>query len=86
MERARRKGRESLPKARVLGAKTVKIMSKHTEDKGDKKERYLEKRCQQLQKEREEMWERLGMNWKENSCLPKPSERATYASLIRLLK
>ena len=33
-------------------------MSKHTEDKADKKE--LEKRCQQLQKEREEMWERLG--------------------------
>ena len=57
-------------------------MSKHTEDKVGKKE--LEKRCQQLQKEREEMWERLGMNWKENACLPKPSEKAPYAFLKRL--
>ena len=46
----------------------------------------MEKKYQQLQKEREEMWERLGMNWRENSCLPKPSERATYPFLIRLLK
>ena len=57
---------------------------KATEDRVDKKE--LEKRCQQLQKEREEMWERLGMNWKENSCLPKPSERATHAFLSKLVK
>jgi hypothetical protein len=72
LERARRKGRESLPKARVLGVKTVKIMSKHTEDKVDKKE--LEKRCQQLQEEREEMWERLGMNWRKGTCLPNPKD------------
>jgi len=72
LERTRRKGRESLPKARVLGAKTVKIMSKHTEDKVDKKE--LEKRCQQLQEEREEMWERLGMNWRNGTCLPNPKD------------
>ena len=45
-------------------------MSKHTEDKADNKE--LEKRCQQLQKEREEMWERLGMNWRKGTCLPNP--------------
>ena len=76
MERARRKGRESLPKARVLGAKTVKIMSKHTEDKADKT----------LKKEREEMWERLGMNWKENSCLPKISERAATTFIEKLIK
>jgi len=56
-------------KAKVLGTKTAKIMSKHTEDKVGKKE--LEKRCQQLQKEREEMWERLGMNWRKGTCLPK---------------
>ena len=31
------------------------------EDKVDKKE--LEKRCQQLRREREEMWESLGTNW-----------------------
>jgi len=30
----------------------------------------LEERCQQLQKEREEMWERLGMNWQKGTCLP----------------
>ena len=64
MERARRKGRESLPKARVLGAKTVKIMSKHTEDKADKT----------LKKEREEMWERLGMDWRKGTCLPNPKD------------
>ena len=75
MERARRKGRESLPKARVLGVKTVKIMSKHTEDKGDK----------MLKKEREEMWERLGMNWRENSCLPKINERASFRFLTQLV-
>jgi hypothetical protein len=72
--RARRKGRESIPKARVLGVKTVKIMSKHTEDKADKKELYLEKRSRQLQKEREEMWERLGMNWRKGTCLPNPKD------------
>ena len=65
-----------MPKTRVLGTKTVKIMLKRTEDKADK----------MLQKEREEMWERLGMNWKENSCLPKPSERATHAFLSKLVK
>ena len=47
-------------------------MSNHTEDKADKKERYLEKRSRQLQKEREEMWERLGMNWRKGTCLPNP--------------
>jgi hypothetical protein len=51
-------------------------MLKRTKDKADK----------MLQKEREEMWERLGMNWKENSCLPKPSERATHAFLSKLVK
>jgi hypothetical protein len=75
LEKARRKGRESIPKTRVLGAKTVKIMSKHTEDKADK----------MLKKEREEMWERLGMNWKENSCLPKISERASFRFLTQLV-
>ncbi len=69
MEREKRKGKESILKTNVLGIKTVKIMSKHTEDKVDKKE--LEKRCRQLQKEREEMWERLGMNWRKGTCLPK---------------
>lgn len=44
-------------------------MSKHTKVKVDRKE--LEKRCRQLQKEREEMWERLGMNWRKGTCLPK---------------
>lgn len=43
-------------------------MLKHTEVKADKKE--VEMRCRQLQKEREEMWERLGMNWREGTCLP----------------
>ena len=56
---------------------------KVTEDGVGKKE--LEKRCQQLQKEREEMWERLGMNWKENSCLPKISERASFRFLTQLV-
>ena len=65
-----------MPKTRVLGTKTVKIMLKRTEDKADK----------MLQKERQEMWERLGMKWKENSCLPKPSERATHAFLSKLVK
>ena len=60
-------------------------MSNHTEDKADKKERYLEKRSRQLQKEREEMWERLGMNWRENSCLPKISERASFKFLTKLV-
>ena len=60
-------------------------MSNHTEDKADKKERYLEKRSRQLQKEREEMWERLGMNWRENSCLPKISERASFGFLTKLI-
>ena len=50
-------------------------MSKHTEDKADK----------MLKKEREEMWERLGMNWKENSCLPKISERASFRFLTQLV-
>jgi len=60
-------------------------MSNHTEDKADKKERYLGKRSRQLQKEREEMWERLGMNWRENSCLPKISERASFKFLTKLV-
>jgi len=51
-------------------------MSKHTKDKGDKT----------LKKEREEMWERLGMNWKENSCLPKISERAATTFIAKLTK
>ena len=32
--------------------------------------RELEKRCQQLQKEREEMWERLGMDWQKGNGGP----------------
>ena len=71
MERARRKGKESILKTNILGVKTAKTMSKHTEDKADK----------MLKKEREEMWERFGMNWKENSCLPKISERASFRFL-----
>ena len=46
----------------------------------------MEKKYQQLQKEREEMWERLGMNWKENSCLPKISERAATTFIAKLIK
>ena len=45
---------------------------KVTEDGVGKKE--LEKRCQQLQKEREEMWESLGMNWRKGTCLPNPKD------------
>ena len=75
MERARRKEKESILKTNTLGAKTVKIMSNHTEDKADK----------MLKKEREEMWERLGMNWRENSCLPKISERASFKFLTKLV-
>jgi len=37
-------------------------------------------------KKREEMWESLGMNWRENSCLPKAKERAAYSFLIGLTK
>ena len=62
-------------KAKVLGIKTAKTMSKHTEDKADK----------MLKKEREEMWKRLGMNWKENSCLPKVNERASFRFLTQLV-
>ena len=62
-------------KTSILGIKTAKTMLNSTEDKVDKKE--LEKRCQQLQREREEMWEKLGMNWRENSCLPAPKESTT---------
>ena len=51
------------------------ISSKHTKDKADKK----------LKREREEMWERLGMNWEENSCLPKTSERASFRFLTQLV-
>jgi hypothetical protein len=46
----------------------VKIKTK----KGDKGK--LEKRCRQLQKEREEMWERLGMNWRKGVCSPNPKD------------
>lgn len=59
-------------------------MSKHIEDKVDKKE--LEKRCRQLQKEREEMWESLGMNWRENSCLPIAKERVSCNFITELTK
>jgi hypothetical protein len=59
-------------------------MSNHTGAKVDKKE--LEKRCDQLQKEREEMWERLGMNWNENSCLPTAKERASSNYITELTK
>ena len=45
----------------------------------------MEKKYQQLQKEREEMWERLGMNWKENSCLSKVNERASFRFLTQLV-
>ena len=31
-------------------------------------------RCQQLLREREEMWERLGMNWRKGTCLPNPKD------------
>ena len=58
-------------------------MSKHIEDKGDKME--LKDRCRQLQKEREEMWERLGMNWTESSCLPRAKEKASCSFLTTLL-
>lgn len=46
----------------------------------------MEKKCQELQKEREEMWERLGMNWKEGSCLPKAKERSTTTFVMKLAK
>ena len=46
----------------------------------------MEKKYRQLQKERGEMWERLGMNWKENSCLPKISERAATTFIAKLIK
>jgi hypothetical protein len=59
-------------------------MSRDTKDKADRKE--LKKRCEQLQVEREEMWERLGMNWRESSCLPKPIEMVACAFLSRLIK
>jgi len=59
-------------KTSILGIKIAKTMLNSIEDKVDKKE--LEKRCQQLQKEREEMWERLGMNWRKGTCLPNPRD------------
>ena len=46
----------------------------------------MEKKYQQLQKEREQMWERLGMNWREGSCLPKVKERATTTFVMKLIK
>tara|TARA_R100001377_G_scaffold21499_1_gene11387 strand:- start:247 stop:456 length:210 start_codon:yes stop_codon:yes gene_type:complete len=46
----------------------------------------MEKKYQQRQKEREEMWESLGMNWKEGSCLPKAKERATTTFVMKLIK
>jgi hypothetical protein len=70
LAKAKRKEKELTPKAKAHGTRTVKTMSNPIEDKVDKKE--LEKRCQQLQKEREEMWERLGMNWRKGTCLPNP--------------
>ena len=76
MAKERKKEKESILKTKVLGTKTAKTMSKHTEDKADK----------MLKKEREEMWERLGMNWKENSCLPKVNERASFRFLTQLIK
>ena len=57
-------------------------MSNHTEAKVGKErkdwdKRFIESKCQQLQKEREEMSEKLGMNWRENSCLPAPKKSTT---------
>ena len=46
----------------------------------------MEKKYQQLQKEREEMWERLGMNWKEGICLPAKKERAAITFIEKLVK
>tara|TARA_R110000765_G_scaffold231307_1_gene334690 strand:+ start:538 stop:693 length:156 start_codon:yes stop_codon:yes gene_type:complete len=46
----------------------------------------MEKKYQQLQKEREEMWERLGMNWREGSCLPAEKERAATTFIAKLIK
>ena len=84
MAKAKRKEKESTPKTNTHGVKTVRIMSRHTEVRVDKKE--LEKKCQQLQKEREEMWESLGMNWRENSCLPIAKERVSYSFITELTK
>ena len=39
-----------------------------------------------LQKEREEMWERLGMNWKKGTCLPAKKERAAVTFIAKLIK
>jgi hypothetical protein len=46
----------------------------------------MKKKYQRLQKEREEMWERLGMNWREDSCLPTEKERATTTFIAKLIK
>lgn len=46
----------------------------------------MEKKYQQLQKEREQMWERLGMNWREGSCLPTKKARATTTFITKLIK
>ena len=57
-------------------------MSKRTEAKADKERKewdewVIENLCQRNIMEREEMWEKLGMNWKENSCLPAPKKSIT---------
>jgi len=46
----------------------------------------LEKRCRQLKKEREKMWDTLGMNWNEGSCLPNPNQMVSCAFLSQLIK
>ena len=56
-----------MPKTNQAGIQTQKTTKNGTEDKDDKK--VILKKCQELIKERELMWERLGMQKK--SCLPK---------------
>ena len=46
----------------------------------------MEKKHQQLQKEREELWERLGMNWKKGTSLPAKKERAAVTFIAKLIK
>ena len=56
-----------MPKTNQAGIQTQKTTKNGTEGKDDKK--IILKKCQELVKERELMWERLGMQNK--SCLPK---------------
>jgi len=63
-----KKGYKGELELRQIIQKTIKIMSSNANKKD------LEKRCRQLQKEREEMWERLGMNWRKGVCSPNPKD------------